>query len=108
MDARVAMSAVMRAFGVPATVTRPAPNDAPITTTVAWVNATTDALPDGLDLQRAEHMKLLAISLTDVPTVPRHTVIVTPEIKGGPNKTWQVESTLSRQFDEVRVLVVEV
>lgn len=99
----------MRAFGVPATVTRPAPEDTtPIETTVAWVNATTDALPEGLDLQRAEHIKLMSLSLTDVPTVPRLTVIVAPEIKGGDDKTWQVESEISRQFDEVRVLVVEV
>lgn len=105
----------MRAFGVPATVTRPAPDDTPITTgadgqplMVAWVNSSTDALPDGIDLQRAEHMKLLSISLHDVPAVPRHTVIVAPEIQGDADRTWQVESQLSRQFDEVRVLVVRV
>lgn len=98
----------MRAFGVPATVTRPAPDNAPITTSIAWVNTTTDALPAGIDLQRAEHMKLMSISLIDVPSVPRNTVVVAPEIKGGEDKTWQVESTIARTFDEVRVLVLEV
>lgn len=100
------MSAVMRAFGVPATVTRP--GLAPITTTVAWVNDQTDGMPGGMDLQRSEHLKLMAISLSDVPTVPKKTVIVAPEIKGGANKNWQVDSTVGRKFDEVRVLVLEV
>lgn len=105
----------MRAFGVPATVTRPAPNDTPITEGadgkplhVAWVNDSTDALPSGIDLQRAEHMKLMAIARTDVPKVERKTIVVAPEVKGGANKTWQVDGTVSSKFDEVRVLVIEV
>lgn len=115
MDARVPIDVVMDAFGVPAVVTRPAPDDTPITTAadgsplkVAWINATTDSVPAGLDLQRAEHMKLMAISLLDVPTMPNRTVIVAPEFEGGPDKTWQVDSEIFRQFDEVRVLVLEV
>ncbi|MDP3720770.1 MAG: hypothetical protein Q8T13_23660 [Acidobacteriota bacterium] len=107
-DARVSMAAIMRAFGVPAVVTRPTPADTtPIETTVTWVNASTDGNPVGFDLSRSEHMKLMVLRRDKVPTVPKGTLVSAPEQAGEAAKLWKVDSTIGIEFDQTRVLVVE-
>lgn len=92
--------------GVDATVTRPFPDDAPITTRVIWVTATMEDVPAGLDLQRREARRSLAVRRDDVPTVPRGTIVLAPEPEGGAAQRWRVENPLRSDTATVRVVVV--
>lgn len=79
-------------FGVSATVTRPAPDHAPVTATVIWVSAPKDeAQPFGSDLSRRGPRRVLAIDRSELDSVPRGTLIVTTEQAGGATKTWRVD-----------------
>lgn len=106
-DARVPMSAVLSAFGVGGTVTRPAPDNAPIATTVVWIPPTPDAFPEDSPFQRREGLAILAISFADVPTVPEGTRIDAPPDGGGASRAWRVEGVLAVDADVVRVVVIE-
>jgi hypothetical protein len=81
----------MNAFGVPVTVTRPAPNNTPISTTGIWVLPAPDPVPMGGDLRRREPTHVLALSRADVPTMPSATSITAPERLGGTVKTWKFD-----------------
>lgn len=107
-DARVPMDPLFSAFGVPATVTRPAPDDDPITTTVVWINPIADDVPIGQAFQRREQRRILALDRAAVPTVPRGTEIVAPEALGGSERTWKVDSHEQDDVDHYRVRVVPV
>lgn len=96
------------AFGVPATITRPAPNDAAIATSVVWVTPTTEDMPGGMEFQRREPKRVCAVSLADVPTVPEKTRIEAPESEGGPIRTWQVDGRERTEVDHVRVWVIPI
>lgn len=95
------------AHGVPATVTRPAPNDTPITTRVLWVTADTELVPSGGEFQRRDPIRVAALRRDQVPTVPEGTEIVAPEQSGGPDVTWRVEATLRVEAGLTRVIVIE-
>lgn len=105
-DLRPDFASAQTAFGVPATVTRPAPDDTPIETTVIWVPPLPTDLPVGFDAQRQEPQLILAIPLVDVPAVPRGTLVECPEVLGGPTKTWLVDGFDRYEFDATRVVVV--
>ncbi len=108
-DFRVPIAAVMASFGVPATVTRPFPDDIPVVTTAAWVPPPlAETRPYGTDLQRLDPRKVLSLSRdANLPTLPRQTVIVAPEQAEGPVKTWRVdEIDRASDVDEWRVIVV--
>lgn len=64
--------------GVPATVTRPAPDDTPIDTRVIWMVAGSEQLPSGAGFGRVGPTQLLALRRDEVPTVPIGTVILAP------------------------------
>jgi hypothetical protein len=102
------MDSILSAFGVPATVTRPAPDDTPIDTTVAWVTSFADAMPGGQDFKRVERRRVLTLTRDDVPTAPKNTVIVAPERAGEDDRTWKVHSTEQEDADHIRVLVLPV
>lgn len=105
-DRRPAFSSAQTAFGVPATVTRPAPDDEPIETIVVWLPPIPNDAPAGFDLQRQDPKKVLSVPIADVPTVPRRTVIEAPEVRNGEIKRWRVDGFDRYEFDAVRVTVV--
>lgn len=92
MDARVPVAGLLAAFGVPATVTRPAPDDAPIPTTGIWVTGAGDeGQPYGTDFRRTDPRRQLAFLRSALETLPRGTEITAPEVLGGTVKTWRVD-----------------
>jgi hypothetical protein len=106
LDLRPAFSSMLAAFGLPAVVTRPVPDNDPITTSGIWVAPIPEDLPVGLTLQRQDPLKVFALPLADVPTMPRGTVIVAAETLGGTDVRWLVDGESRREFDHVRVIVV--
>lgn len=107
LDLRVPIGVAVATFGVPATVTRPAPHQTPIPTSAIWVSPTIEDVPPGLDIRRVSDIKVLWLPLADVPTVPRGTLIVAPEEGGATEKTWRVDGHSRREYDGVRVIVME-
>lgn len=106
LDLRVPTDPIFQAFGVSATVTRPAPDETPITTTVAWMTPqTVDGLIGG-SITRREARRIAALRLDEVPTVPRGTLIDAPEELGGEVKRWFVESVDRIEPDLGRYVVV--
>lgn len=95
------------AHGVAATVTRPAPDSTPISTTGIWAQTAPleDAQPYGTMLQRRDPRRVMAIPRADVPTMPIGTTVVAPETIGGTNKTWRVESLERTEGDHWRVIL---
>src|SRR3990167_3916030 len=93
--------------GVAATVTRPAPDDAPITTTVIWLVPVADQAPGGAEMGRMDHRRVLAVRRDEVPTVPRGTRISAAELPDGTVLDWIVDGTDRVEPGHVIVLVVE-
>lgn len=105
------MPALLRAFGVTATVTRPAPDDTPIDTEAIWVPLDTAEVPEGSPWMREEEMRCLAFDRDAVPTLPIGTSILAPERRGGPVKEWVVDAAGNNHaidIDQLKVLVREV
>jgi hypothetical protein len=107
-DLRPGLSGMLDSLGVSATVRRPAPDDEPIETTVIWVGPLPMEVPISGEFQRQEPLRVLAIPLSDVPTVPSGTLIEAPEEKGLASQTWKVDGEARREYDHVRVVVVPV
>jgi len=116
MDARVSMTEVLDAFGVPATVRRPYPDSDPIETVGCWVNPTTGGFPIGVEAQRRELAAVFSLSKVDVtlggevvsgvPTLPLKTRIAAPEFDGGAVKGWLVDGFDRIEDDHVRAIVI--
>ena len=106
LDLRPDFSSAQTAFGVPATVTRPEPDDTPIETTVIWVPPIPTDFPPGFDAQRQEPQRILALPLVDVPTAPRGTLIEAPDVLNGEAQRWLVDGFDRYEFDAMRVVVV--
>jgi hypothetical protein len=94
-------------FGLPAMVTRPAPQHTPITTRGIWVRSETDGLPSGLAAQRRSRRKVIALQVRDVPSVPRGTLIQMAETHA-PDilRTWRVDEPVEIAETHVSVAVV--
>jgi hypothetical protein len=69
MDARADFEPLLEAFGVPATVTRPAPDDTPIETTGIWLEPQFLDEPGGSPFARREAIRVFAVRKEDVPTL---------------------------------------
>ena len=94
-------------LGVPATVTRPSPDDTPIVTTGIWTTAPLDeSRPFGVDFQRSDPRRVLALPRRTIATVPRGTEISAPETPDGAVLTWVVDGLDKVDGDTVRVIVV--
>lgn len=87
--------------GVPATVTRPVPDDTPIATRGIWepIGLTEDA-PGGQSFTRREERRVIALpretlsaAIAGVPMAPKGTRIVTPDKPGGTVRTWRIDGT---------------
>ncbi len=94
------------AFGVDAVVTRPYPDDDPISTQVIWVTPEMDAAPNGFEVNRNEPRKILAIPRADVPTLPRGSLISAPEHQDASPQRWRVDSFDREEPEHWRVVVV--
>ena len=92
--------------GVPAIVTRPPPNDAPITTRGIWLRPLPDGQPVGTDYRNRQPRKVLVLARDQVPTVPKGTLIVAPDKMGGPNVNWQVDNYDPEAADDVWFAIV--
>jgi hypothetical protein len=95
------------AHGVAATVTRPAPDNTPVSTTGIWlVTPLTEDQPFGIDVRRVDARRVLAITKTTaLGTMPRGTVIAAAEEPGGTVKTWRVDGIERADVNYWRVIV---
>lgn len=105
-DCRVSLDPIFAAFGVPVTVTRPAPDDTPIETVGVWIPSDTPDVPTGSDARRREERKVLGLQREKVPTLPRGTQVLAPELKGGTVLRWRVDTVERVDADEYRAALV--
>jgi hypothetical protein len=105
-DLRPEMGTFFDRFGVPVTVTRPAPDDTPIETTGIFVEVAEMDVPSGLAFQRKEPQRLLALMRTEVPTVPRGTAVLAPELLGGEVLRWRIDGLERADADHHRVYLI--
>jgi hypothetical protein len=106
-----ALRALVRAtnfatHGVPATVTRPEPNDTPILTRIIWLTPFTEDAFGGMSVQRREARQQVAIRRDAVPTVPRGTIVEAAGPLGGSVGRWRVEGPDRLEADHGRYIVV--
>jgi hypothetical protein len=88
----LALDLNVSAHGVDATVTRPAPDNAPIQTRGIWVTTPLEEpRAYGTDFQRREPRRVLALARSAVPTLPRGTTVVAAETIDGTVKTFRVD-----------------
>lgn len=108
-DARVPLDPILDAFGVPATVTRPAPDDDPVATTALWPGRwpLEERHPFGTDLQRRDPRRVLGLPKADVPHLPKGTLVVAPEEAGGPTRTWMVDNYEQHQPADLWLVLVK-
>jgi hypothetical protein len=104
LDLRPSFESALRAFGVPATVT--VPSEDPVTTRALWLPPVTEVYPTGQDYRGAASRRMLALPISDVPEVPRGTVIAAPEQRGGSIVNWTVDETLRIDPDHHRLVVL--
>lgn len=88
----VATVANFAAHAVAATVTRPAPDNAPIVTSAIWMSPVEDRDPTQVaSFHRRDPRLQMALRRDEVPTLPPGTVIVAAEPNGGPERTWRFD-----------------
>lgn len=105
----VPVDVVLDAFGIEGTVTRPAPNDTPLTgVSIVWAGVLMEDTPSGVTAHRREAIKGLAVAREQVPVLPKGSVIEVAEIDGGPVKTWRVDAPDRSDAQWIHVIVTEV
>jgi hypothetical protein len=107
-DLRPLLDAPLAVFGVTAIVTRPVPDDAPVSTTGIWVAPQPDTQPTSRDVHRQTGNQILVVPRADLPTLPRETRIVAPEQAGAVAKTWRVVGFERAEVDHWRAIVTVV
>lgn len=102
----LALELNLDAHGLPATVTRPAPDNAPITTSGIWLRPEETAQPFGTERRRHDPRKILVLPKSAVVDAPRGTTIVIAEQFGEDQRSWVVEGYApSGDVDHHRVIV---
>ena len=103
----LALALNFNAHGVPATVTRPPPDGAPVVTSGIWLSRPVEEqLPVGTDFQRREPRRVMVLPRDVLSRVPRGSLITAPEQLGGVVKTWRVDEFDRTEADQWRVVVV--
>ncbi len=99
---------------MPATVTRPAPNDTPIVTTAVWVPSmgtgadqftVAEIDSHGVEIMRTVRRRVIALRVDEVPAAPVGTLILAPEALGETAQRWLVDEIGYVENDLVRVFV---
>ena len=73
---------------------------------IIWLTTEAAAVPGAFDSQKVDPLRTLVIRRSDVPQVPRGTRITVPEVAGGDDKTWIVDSYERREADQHRCIVI--
>lgn len=102
----LALTTNLAVHGLPAIVTRPAPNDAPIPTSVIWLTTDFVDMPQGGEFTRSTPRRVMVLSRTDVPELPLETIVQAPERPGLDPTRWRVTDYAGLRADTHRVLVV--
>ena len=105
MDIRVPMEPIAQAFGVDATVG--VEWKSPVAARGIWLPPDMNVLPAGGSQQRVSERKVMALLRSEVPEVPRKTIIDAPEVRGGAVKRWEVDAIDHSEPDHVRVVLLE-
>lgn len=116
-DLRPALDPAMAAFGVPAVITRPAPNDTPVTTTGIWMSTLPGAnfssgtdnerRPFGTDFQKFDPRRVISVPRTAaLPNVPRGSTVLAAEMAGAAATVWKVDGYEHAEADHFRLFVV--
>lgn len=102
------LAANLAAHGVPATVTRPAPDNTPVTLVGIWITPIADEqLPAGRDFPRAEPRRIFAIPRSSLSGCPRNTLIDAAE-PGAASRKWRVDGHEQAASDHWRLMLVPV
>ena len=100
------LAANLAAHGVPATVTRPSPDNAPVALTGIWLTPIAEEqLPAGRDYPRADPRRIFAIPKSALTGVPRQTFIDVAE-PGQALRKWRVDGYERADADHWRVVLV--
>ncbi len=105
MDFRPDFEAEQSVFGVDATVTPPGGD--PTETKVVWLPPTTVELPAGEAFRRVEARRVVAVSKSEIPELPRGTIVAAPLVEGGDVGSWKVDEVQRIYEDHYRATVVE-
>lgn len=105
MDTRPSMESFHRAFGVDVVVSVPWKAD--VATRGFWLPEDMNELPAGGGQQRRAPRKVMVLSKSDVPELPREALIQAPEQRGGTTKTWKVDTIEHSDTDHVRAVLLE-
>ena len=102
-DLRPEIGPALDVFGLPATVTLP--GEEPVATRAIWLSPV--ALEtSGVIVSSDRPQRALVLPRSDVPSVPRGTLVEMAEEDGGDVLTWAVEAVLGATQDEIRVVVI--
>jgi hypothetical protein len=105
----LALNLNLSAHVVAATVTRPLPDNTPISTRGLWLRPADDSQPFGTDLRRHDPRRVLVLPRAAVPTLPRGTVVEAPEFGSDAIVSWRVDGIDQvAEADHWRALVVRV
>lgn len=105
MDARPPLSAFFTVFGLPATVTLP--DAAPISTTALWLPPTSVAELTGVLVPQGQFLAVCDLKKTEVPTLPRGTLITGACLATGASATWCVDRILYEDAEVLRAVVLK-
>lgn len=103
VDIRPPIGPALAVFGLPATVT--VPGEEPVDTTAIWLGPVLVEV-EGVLVQTTGPQAVLALPRSDVPTVPRGTLVEVAETATGAVRSWSVEAVHAMTVDEVRLIVI--
>lgn len=109
------MDPFLEAFGLPATVSRLAPDDSPIATAGYWLQPETPTAPFGSDLQRLDNRRVFVLPKRDVwvprlnmiargvPHAAKGGIVNVAEEEGGTVKNWVIDGYERTESDNLRL-----